>query len=247
MSPFNIPTTYINFKWLLPDIQNIFSFQQDVTIQLQYITSSSWLIFPTLKCMTVWCPVLGSRSIQTDEGRKDRMRRSVPKVAQAGTCPACPTGRLCPPSLRTARGRCPMFPLSFKMSTSPILSKVGGVFSYLFTTKFRCHHKSQNFVHTRKHIFVWEGVRLIKVRLKYHVYFGVDTAHICHNQRWCSFFPQRMWNQQPYSENKSPTLHTFVMKLTDTSSKIPNIWRAISLDDTTCTLNLSRLYCEILQ
>ena len=151
MSPFNIPTTYINFKWLLPDIQNIFSFQQDVTIQLQYITSSSWLIFPTLKCMTVWCPVLGSRSIQTDEGRKDRMRRSVPKVAQAGTCPTCPTRGLCPPSLcppsqagtcptrglcppslRTARGRCPMFPLSFKMSTSPILSKVGGVFSYLF-------------------------------------------------------------------------------------------------------------------
>ena len=117
------------------------------------------------------------------------------------------------------------FPSASRCPPCPILSKVGGVFSYLFTTKFRCHHKSQNFVHTRKHIFVWEGVRLIKVRLKYHVYFGGGTAHICHNchnRRWCSFFPQRMWNQQPYSENKSPTLHTFVMKLTDTSSKIPN-------------------------
>ena len=37
-----------------------------------------------------------------------------------------------------------------------------------------CHHKSLNFVHTWKHIFTWEGVRLIWVWLNSPVYFIVS-------------------------------------------------------------------------
>ena len=40
--------------------------------------------------------------------------------------------------------------------------------------KFMCHHKSLNFVHTWKHIFTWEGVRLIWVWLNSPVYFIVS-------------------------------------------------------------------------
>ena len=47
------------------------------------------------------------------------------------------------------------------------------LFIYLLK-KFMCHHKSLNFVHTWKHIFTWEGVRLIWVWLNSPVYFIVS-------------------------------------------------------------------------